>query len=244
VSSRQLLAGGGFSAGGATGAKAGGRHRLGTVISTRLRLPVAAAVAAALLSATLFGRWGLLSAPLVGVAAGVATRILNRRRTAETSDPKAIALLLDLVASALEAGLPPDAALSSVTESIACSAGSKRGQELSAAARPLQQLGRLLKLGADPVEAWSELENVSGYQGVAAAGRRCARSGARLAGSLRSAASDLRAQRHSDGVSRAERVGVWSLLPLGLCFLPAFVCIGIAPVIIGVAGTVLSTRAP
>ncbi|MDQ1730616.1 MAG: hypothetical protein QOK10_775, partial [Pseudonocardiales bacterium] len=55
---------------------------------------------------------------------------------------------------------------------------------------------------------------------------------------------ELRAQRHSEGVSRAERVGVWSLLPLGLCFLPAFVCIGIAPVIIGVAGTVLSTRAP
>lgn len=239
-----MQAGRAFSAGCASGATVAGRHRFGTVITTRLRLPVSAGVAAAVLSATLFGRWGLLSAPLVGLGAGVAIRTLNGRRSAERCDPQAIALLLDLVASALEAGLPPDAALSSVTESIACSAASKRGQELAAAARPLQQLGRLLRLGADPVEAWSELENVTGYQGVAAAGRRCARSGARLAGALRSAASELRAQRHSEGVSRAERVGVWSLLPLGLCFLPAFVCIGIAPVIIGVAGTVLSTRAP
>jgi hypothetical protein len=32
---------------------------------------------------------------------------------------------------------------------------------------------------------------------------------------------------------------VWSLLPLGFCFLPAFICIGIIPVVIGVAGEVL-----
>ena len=31
---------------------------------------------------------------------------------------------------------------------------------------------------------------------------------------------------------------VWSLLPLGCCFLPAFVCLGVIPVIIGVAGQV------
>jgi pilus assembly protein TadC len=31
---------------------------------------------------------------------------------------------------------------------------------------------------------------------------------------------------------------VWSLLPLGLCFLPAFACLGVLPVILGVAGEV------
>lgn len=28
--------------------------------------------------------------------------------------------------------------------------------------------------------------------------------------------------------------------PLGLCFLPAFVCLGIVPVVIGLAGTTLA----
>jgi hypothetical protein len=41
-------------------------------------------------------------------------------------------------------------------------------------------------------------------------------------------------------LARAERVGVWTLLPLGLCFLPAFACIGVVPVVAGVAGQVLS----
>jgi pilus assembly protein TadC len=40
-------------------------------------------------------------------------------------------------------------------------------------------------------------------------------------------------------VARAERVGVWTLLPLGCCFLPAFVCLGVLPVVLGVAGQVL-----
>jgi hypothetical protein len=40
-------------------------------------------------------------------------------------------------------------------------------------------------------------------------------------------------------LARAERVGVWSLLPLGCCFLPAFVCLGVVPMILGVAGKVL-----
>ena len=33
---------------------------------------------------------------------------------------------------------------------------------------------------------------------------------------------------------RARRVGVRTAAPLGLCFLPAFFCIGIAPTLLGV----------
>jgi hypothetical protein len=35
-------------------------------------------------------------------------------------------------------------------------------------------------------------------------------------------------------------VGIWTLLPLGLCFLPAFICLGVVPVVAGVGGQVLS----
>ena len=31
------------------------------------------------------------------------------------------------------------------------------------------------------------------------------------------------------------RAGVWVLAPLGLCFLPAFVCLGVAPLVLGIA---------
>jgi hypothetical protein len=31
---------------------------------------------------------------------------------------------------------------------------------------------------------------------------------------------------------------VWVLAPLGLCFLPAFVCLGVVPLVLGIAGDV------
>jgi hypothetical protein len=31
---------------------------------------------------------------------------------------------------------------------------------------------------------------------------------------------------------------VWVLAPLGLCFLPAFVCLGVAPMVLGIARNV------
>ena len=35
------------------------------------------------------------------------------------------------------------------------------------------------------------------------------------------------------------RAGVWVLAPLGACFLPAFVCLGVVPLVIGIAGDAL-----
>ena len=65
-------------------------------------------------------------------------------------------------------------------------------------------------------------------------------SGARLAQALATVATELRAAHQAEALSRAERVGVWSLLPLGLCFLPAFVCLGVLPVVLGVTGEVFA----
>ena len=39
----------------------------------------------------------------------------------------------------------------------------------------------------------------------------------------------------------ARRVGVLAVAPLGLCFLPAFVLLGVVPVVIGLAGPLLAT---
>lgn len=37
------------------------------------------------------------------------------------------------------------------------------------------------------------------------------------------------------------RVGVLAVAPLGLCFLPAFVLLGIVPVVVGLAGPLFAT---
>lgn len=225
-------------------------HRGDAVARPGRLLELIAGSAAAGLCWALFGVRGVLVAPLAVPAAVLAVRwaaVLTHGPAG--SDPRHVALLIDLLAGALEAGLPIDAALVAVADAaswevtgttafagpVDAAARSPTDSDLVDAAWPLGELGRLLSLGAEPEAAWSRLASVPNFAGVATAGRRCAHSGARLAQALRSAAEQLRDQRHAESVAKADRCGVWVLLPLGLCFLPAFACLGIVPTILGVA---------
>jgi hypothetical protein len=73
---------------------------------------------------------------------------------------------------------------------------------------------------------------------IAAAGSRCAGSGAEFAHELRRIAAELRQEHRASALAKVHRSGTWSLLPLGLCFLPAFICLGVVPVIAGIAGQI------
>ncbi|HEU4425315.1 MAG TPA: type II secretion system F family protein, partial [Pilimelia sp.] len=64
-------------------------------------------------------------------------------------------------------------------------------------------------------------------------------SGGALAGAFTRVADDLRADRAVAAEAAARRAGVLIVLPLGLCFLPAFVLAGLVPVIVAVLGDVL-----
>ena len=75
---------------------------------------------------------------------------------------------------------------------------------------------------------------------LAQAAVRSQHSGAAFAGSLHRVADDLRADRLIAADAAARRAGVLIVLPLGLCFLPAFVLAGLVPVIVAVLGDVLS----
>jgi pilus assembly protein TadC len=223
-------------------------------------LALAAAASSATVAGVLVGGvGGLMSAVIVAPMAYIATRSVQRRERENEIGPaelRSIALLVDLLATALEAGAPPEHAIALIADAVSATlsaaapslgaandaarpGGSAARSSLARAMVPLDRVGRLLMLGADPATAWSELDGVPGYREAAAAGRRCAASGSRLATSLHQAAAELRVSHRQAALARAERLGVWSLLPLGLCFLPAFVCIGIAPVVIGVAGQAL-----
>jgi pilus assembly protein TadC len=175
---------------------------------------------------------------LVRGRAGVPVRGGRLRRSTGSPrcpDPLAVASCLDVLAVCLAAGM----AVSSAAAAAAPSAPPNL-------ARVLRRAAALLALGADPAVAWSV---PSGAQDAAdpqidallRLARRSASSGAALAGGVAELAEDSRHDAAHAASAAAERAGVLIAGPLGLCFLPAFVCLGIVPVVAGLAGQVLQS---
>ncbi|MBO0856832.1 MAG: type II secretion system F family protein [Nocardia sp.] len=147
------------------------------------------------------------------------------------SDPLAIASALDLLASCLRAGLPAAQAARAV---VPIAPDPFRSALLRAA--------DLLALGADPVTAWDRAAQeapTAEMNNLARLVRRSSRSGAALSSGVAELAQQCRGEVEDAAAARAERAGVLISGPLGLCFLPAFICLGIVPVVAGLAGRVL-----
>ena len=129
------------------------------------------------------------------------------------------AVLLDLVAIARAAGVPVPSALGAVGRAV----GGPDGRALGAA-------GAALRLGASWEEAWWSCP--SRLMVVRDALGRVWLSGASPAGVLRSAADQVRRSRRRAVRQAAARLGARLVIPLGLCHLPAFVLLGLVPVLI------------
>ena len=71
--------------------------------------------------------------------------------------------------------------------------------------------------------------------------RRSASSGSALAQGVAELAEQSRQDATHAADAAAERASVLIAGPLGLCFLPAFVCLGIVPVVVGLAGHVFTS---
>jgi pilus assembly protein TadC len=99
----------------------------------------------------------------------------------------------------------------------------------------LRRTAELLVLGADPAQAWQPALECTSTARLARAARRSGRSGTALADSLTRLAAEVRAGAREQSEARAQRAGVLIAAPLGLCFLPAFLAIGVVPVLIGLA---------
>jgi pilus assembly protein TadC len=193
------------------------------------RLVISAA--AALAVPGLVGSWWALP---VGIAAGAGVeRFLRRREPARLREERQAAaadlpLGADLLAAALRAGAPVERAAEAVADAL----GGPLGERL-------RRTARSLRLGAGPAEAWNHLGGVRGADRLIAAAVRSSASGGALAGALGRLADDLRADRAVAVEAAAQRAGVLIVLPLGLCFLPAFLLAGLVPVLIAVLGDVL-----
>ncbi|MCO8273337.1 type II secretion system F family protein [Actinoplanes sp. TRM 88003] len=195
------------------------------------RTRILLAVVGGLAVAGFFGTWWGV---LLGVAAGAgAERFLRRREPARVRQERRAAaadlpLGADLLAAALRAGAPVDGAAAAVADALDGPFGAR-----------LRRTARSLTLGAAPAEAWGHLAEVPGAERLIAAAVRTSASGGALAGALGRLADDLRADRTVAVEAAAQRASVLIVLPLGLCFLPAFLLAGLVPVLIAVLGNIL-----
>lgn len=157
-----------------------------------------------------------------------------RRRAGRGPDPLGVASSLDVLAVCLVAGM-----------AVATAAAATAASAPPRLALVLRRAADLLALGADSAVAWSapaELVAADGQvDGLLRLARRSSSSGAALADGVAELAVQSRHDAASAAAAAAERAGVLVAGPLGLCFLPAFVCLGIVPVVAGLAGKVFQS---
>jgi Flp pilus assembly protein TadB len=201
------------------------RPRRGPSERQRRRLLAAAAgMAVGLLAG---GPTGLVLAGMVTVGG---ERLLRRtsadgRSGARPAVAGDLPAACDLLGVCLAAGVPVAGALAAVGDAVPGAVGAH-----------LRTVAALYRLGAEPRRAWEEVPVE-----LAGLGRllvRAGESGSAVVPALRSLAADSRSTARAAAASAVQRAGVWVLAPLGVCFLPAFLCLGVVPLVLGIAGDV------
>ncbi len=89
-----------------------------------------------------------------------------------------------------------------------------------------------LALGLDPAEVWSGLADDPQLAGLGRTLARAHATGAPVVAAVERHAEELARATRADTEERARAVGVRAAVPLGLCLLPAFVLIGIVPLVV------------
>lgn len=135
---------------------------------------------------------------------------------------------LELLASCLEAGAP----MSRAVETVAVVS-----EEPTAGL--LERVAGQLRLGRAEADAWATLAQDPSWATVARDVARSARSGTSLVEGLQIHAEDQRRRAEAEQTKAARSVGVRSVLPLMVCFLPAFILVGVVPIIAGLLGNFL-----
>jgi pilus assembly protein TadC len=171
--------------------------------------------------------WGA-SAPAAGAAPrGPALRLRIRRSPRRAGDQGDRVEAMDLLALALDAGGPLEASL----REVAAVVGGDCGAELNAVAAALSW-------GLDDAEAWEAAGAT--WAPAASALTLARRAGVPPVALLRAAADDERRGRAAAAQDAAGVLPVRLVLPLGLLFLPAFVLTTVLPVVLVLAGDLLS----
>ncbi len=150
----------------------------------------------------------------------------RRRRRAAADDR--LPLATELLAACLAAGAAPGEAAAAV--------GSALGGPVGTA---LRRAAAELRLGGEPAIAWGRFGQLPGANGLARRLELAHGSGAPVARVVAAEAAECRGRRLRLAQTRARRAAVYVTGPLGLCFLPAFLLTGVAPVVLGLARRLL-----
>lgn len=178
------------------------------------------------------GGWAMVGGP-AGVVAGLAGAVAVWVVLGRTEDPAVVRRReelvedlptgVDLLASCLGAGAAPESALVSVSRAL----GGPVGEEFLA-------IHHRLDVGVDPVQVW---RSVAAHPQLAPLGRAVGRAhetGAPIGQAVHRLAEELRERARADVEERARSIEVKAAAPLGLCLLPAFVLLGVVPMVVGV----------
>jgi len=181
-----------------------------------LRRPIAVAAALSVVGFLLIGGpWWLAAILALMGCAG------SRARTVPGPGPDEVAVTADLMAACLNAGAPIADALAAALVAA--------GPWLRARGEPVVAS---LRSGSPPDGAWQDwLDDLR----LAPLARTCIRtsgSGAGAAAELIRVAARMRAAAQAARQHRVARASIWIVLPLGSCFLPAFVAVGVVPLVI------------
>ena len=212
---RRTVTGGSVWSASTTGIRGGVRR----LLSSR---SLAAGVAGLGLAVLVGGPFGLAAGAAMAVALArwlgrLEPAAVRRRRQRLTAQ---IPLALDLLAACLAAGRPPADCLDAVAAAV--------GDPVAA---ELRVVSSRLALGGDPASVWKSLIGHPQLRPLARTMVRAAETGAPVAVGLSRLVDDQRRARRWEAEQRARSVGVQAAAPLALCFLPAFVAVGIVPTI-------------
>jgi Flp pilus assembly protein TadB len=163
---------------------------------------------------------GAVGAVVVWVVLGRAETPAERARRARVRAE--LPHVVGLLAAAVRGGLPSADALALVCLALP-----------GPAADTLASLPPRIALGVDPAEAWRALEPDPALAPLGRTLARSARTGEPVADALDRLGVELSARARADTEDAAHRVGVRAAVPLGLCLLPAFLLVGIVPVVAG-----------
>lgn len=173
------------------------------------------------------------AAPVAGIVVGAATWVAAGR-----IEPRAVRLrreevrrdlphVVTLLGAALRSGAAPGAAIDVVCRALP-----------GAAADLLGPVAARLALGGDPLSVWATLTEDPALGPLGRTMARAHRSGAPVVEAVDRLSEELARRARTEVEDRARAVGVRAAVPLGVCLLPAFLLLGIVPLVAGLARTI------
>lgn len=178
------------------------------------------------------GGWAMLGGAL-GVGGGVVAAFLAGAVLSKDEPPSAVRrreeltedlpVAVDLLGACLEAGAAPQNALRTVADALG-----------GAVAEELRLVQHRLDLGMDPREVWRAVGSHPQLGPLGRAVGRAHETGAPVGRAVHLLAEELRERARADVETRARSIEVKAAAPMGLCLLPAFVVLGVVPMVVGV----------